>query len=89
MEKALKACLTLHEILFPRIHNRVRLLDLVIAASPDLDVHREDLAQLSEYAVQVRYPDDFIEPERDETYRALSLAEEIVERIKRQLPQNT
>jgi HEPN domain-containing protein len=56
IEKYMKALLTERRIIFPRTHDLVALLDLVVEKSPHLEVHREDLAFLSEYAVHYRYP---------------------------------
>lgn len=84
-EKAIKAWLTYRDITFPKTHNLVRLLDVVEPPLLELEERREQLAGLSIYAVEIRHPDDFFEPSRDEAANALSLAEEIVAKTKADL----
>lgn len=81
VEKALKALLTFHRVSFPKIHELVRLLDMAIAYLPELGNFRTHFAEISNYSVEVRYPDDWFEPSRDEAFQALSTAEEAVNRI--------
>jgi len=82
VEKALKALLTSHNVPFPKIHELVRLLDIAVTYLPDLSEFRPNLAEMTDYAIEVRYPDDWFEPTRDEALQALALAELIVERVK-------
>ena len=77
-EKALKALLTFQKISFPKIHHLVRLLEISLPHFGELEQYRERLAELLNYAVGIRYPDEWFEPSRDEAVRALSLAEEMV-----------
>jgi len=62
-EKYLKAILCEVDISFPKIHDLVALLDLLLPVAPMWEVHREDLAFLSDYAVAFRYPGDFADRE--------------------------
>jgi len=55
-EKYLKARLVQADIDFPKVHALLPLLDLARAVEPLWDAFREDLAQLSTYAVAFRYP---------------------------------
>lgn len=55
-EKYLKARLCEAGIAFGKIHDLVALLELVLEAEPLWEVHRENLAYLSGFAVSVRYP---------------------------------
>ena len=77
-EKALKALLTLHRVEFPRTHELLRLLDLAIAYLPALEDFREELAHISDYSVDVRYPDDWFEPSRQEATQSLAVGERLV-----------
>jgi HEPN domain-containing protein len=84
-EKALKALLTYHQVTFPKIHELVRLLDLAIPYLPELEEFRLVLAEMSNYAVEARYPDDWFEPARHDAVEALSSAERIVESVRKNL----
>ncbi|MFU8858632.1 MAG: HEPN domain-containing protein [Deferrisomatales bacterium] len=55
-EKALKALLTAHESTAPRGHDLLRLLDLATEHLPELAGFRAPLAQMTAYAIEVRYP---------------------------------
>jgi HEPN domain-containing protein len=81
-EKALKAFLAFHGIQFPRSHDLLRIADL---AAPHLSAilrHREELAEMTNYAVQARYPEEWPEPSREDVIRSLRTAAEIVEIVK-------
>jgi HEPN domain-containing protein len=81
VEKALKALLTFHEIISPRTHDLLVLLDIGLSLAPELDQYREIFSVMTSYAVEIRYPDDWYEPERQEAEEALKIAEEVVEKI--------
>jgi len=55
-EKYLKARLCEGGVAFTRIHDLVALLDQALALEGAWEVHREDLAYLSAFAVIYRYP---------------------------------
>jgi HEPN domain-containing protein len=57
-EKYLKALLCEADIRFPRTHDLVALLDLLLAVRPAWELQREDLAFLSDFAVAFRYLGD-------------------------------
>lgn len=84
-EKALKALLTFHLVLFPKVHELVLLLDMAVVHLPDLEAFRESLAEMSNYAVEVRYPDDRFDPSREEAVQALAIAEEIVTKVRQKI----
>lgn len=81
-EKALKAVLTCHQVVFPKIHDLMRLLDMSVLLFPALDAYRESLSELSDYAIDVRYPGDWFEPSRNDAKTALSVAERIVSMVR-------
>ena len=62
----LKAFLTYHQIYFPKTHNILNLLNLCNTADSDFVVHLEDADMLTDYAVEIRYPDIFFEPDIDD-----------------------
>lgn len=51
---------------------------MVIPSLPALEGCRESLAELSEYAVEIRYPGDWFEPLRSEAEKAFAVAEQVV-----------
>ena len=65
-QKALKAFLTARQITFPKIHDLVRLFDIITPTFPAMEGYREAFSELSEYSVEVRYPDNWFEPPRDD-----------------------
>lgn len=57
-EKYLKALLVEHGVYFPRTHHLLSLLDLLPRLCAGAEKIRTELANLSPYAVDVRYPGD-------------------------------
>lgn len=55
-EKYLKARLTEAGVSFPRTHNLLFLLDLLLPIRPDWDRFRDALRRLDQASVQFRYP---------------------------------
>ena len=47
--------------------------------------YRSAFAEMSNYAVQSRYPDDFVELTRDDVVRSLKIAEEALATVKQKL----
>jgi len=58
-EKYLKACLQEATIHFPKTHDLIRLLDLLLPSLPSLGALRPTVTGLNIYAVDIRYPGDF------------------------------
>jgi HEPN domain-containing protein len=85
IEKALKAFLAAHQIPFPRTHDLLRILDLVLPLMPDLDRDRERFADMHTDAVDIRYPDVGFDPSREEALPALAWAEEVVAKLRSRL----
>lgn len=77
-EKALKALLTTLGCVAPRTHDLLVLLDTLPEMPPELEPYREALGALAAYAVEVRYPDDWYEPPREEALNALEIAQAFV-----------
>jgi HEPN domain-containing protein len=86
IEKSLKALLTYHQIVFPKTHDLLRLLDLTLPLLSELEEFREQFSDMEVYAVAIRYPDVGFDPSREEAIEALSLAEAIVVKVREQLP---
>ncbi|AEJ62025.1 HEPN domain protein [Spirochaeta thermophila DSM 6578] len=76
VEKYLKAFLTHHQVDMRRTHNIAELLTLCIEKDRDFEeLKKRRIYELTIYAVQVRYPDDFYIPSPEETTEALTMAE--------------
>jgi len=86
VEKALKALLTFNQFEFPKIHDLVRL---ATAFLPSLEEYRAAFAEISNYSVQVRYPDGSAGPDREDAARSTAIAEEVVGRVRRTLSEAT
>ncbi|MBA4370581.1 MAG: HEPN domain-containing protein [Coriobacteriaceae bacterium] len=80
-EKALKAALVVRGTEFPRTHNLLALralLTLELAARMDLVA----LAELTQWAVESRYPGDWDEPAAEEARASLLTAETVVAAVR-------
>ncbi len=75
VEKALKALLQERGVRSPLTHDLVRLANPIAATTPGLDALRDDLAWLTPYAVDVRYPGKTAS--EDEALRALGIARQV------------
>lgn len=78
-EKYLKALLIARHEAAPRTHDLVALLGLCAVKEPQVTILEADCRLLEPYAVQVRYPDDLIFPEKTEALAALAAARRIRE----------
>jgi len=85
-EKALKAFLTVHDILFEKTHDLIELLQLSAARESAFEQWREVAAELTPYAVQFRYPGDVLEPSKSEAETALEHTQDFVDFILDLLP---
>jgi HEPN domain-containing protein len=79
-EKALKAVLIREQIEFPRTHNLNTLRDLI---PPDWSVTtvQADLDQLSQFAVESRYPENVPDVTEEEAQAGVDDAQQIVEAV--------
>lgn len=78
-EKFLKAYLVAYDIEFGKTHNLKILLKQ--CADHDADFKKVTVGDLSDYAVEVRYPDEFYDPTIEEVDENISIAESIKEFI--------
>ncbi len=86
-EKALKAFLTYHDIVFERTHDLRVLLEQSIDVEPALEQWQEVAEELTPYSVLFRYPGDVMEPEMKEAECALNHVQDFVDFIMRLLPE--
>ena len=79
VEKYLKAFLVYHQIYFTKTHKIVDLLELCANVDSSFKDEFEDADNLTDYAVEVRYPDIWLEPEVEEAEEALEIANKVKE----------
>lgn len=84
-EKWLKALLASLNEEYPKTHDLIRLLDLVVVHWPNLDRFREPLRPLGLYAVELRY-DDVGHIDSEDLLRQASSVDEFVEAVAKHLP---
>jgi len=77
VEKCLKGYLVAKQIIFPHIHNLLRLLELCKESDHEFEKLREDCLTLNDYAVEIRYPDDWFEPDLVDAQEAFQRAEAV------------
>jgi HEPN domain-containing protein len=82
VEKFLKAFLVFHSIDFKKTHDLDHLLSECKRINPEA-FSCIDLKNLSEFGVNVRYPDDFIIPPVSETIYFKELASRVKETVER------
>ena len=83
-EKAVKAVLVALQIVFPYVHDLDRLVALVPDGWGVRDVGG-DLALLTSFAVESRYPDDLPDVRRAEARTGVALAHRVVEAVETDL----
>lgn len=83
-EKSIKASLVFLQIPFPKTHDLNRLRDL-LPEGWDVKEGFPDLAELSKWAVEPRYPGDVIEATREDAASAVDQARDIYETIVNEL----
>lgn len=87
VEKFLKAYLIHKNVEFGRTHNLEFLQQL--CARHDASFLDYDFSQMSEYAVNVRYPDDFFTPQIEDAKSAYELAKNVEQTVLEKLQDDT
>ncbi len=85
-EKALKAYLTYHDVVFGKTHDLTELLAQAAMVEPSFREWEDVASDLTPYAVWFRYPADVMEPPQSEAFSALQKAEALVAFIMHLLP---
>jgi HEPN domain-containing protein len=80
-EKILKALLCALQTPFRKTHDLNELGALAMDSFPELDPHLDNIAHLTSYAVESRYPSDAPDPQLDEATANLELAKNFVSEI--------
>jgi HEPN domain-containing protein len=83
IEKFLKAILVESDIPFPKTHDLGALLNLAIAKYPELDVSREDMDLLTDYAIVFRYPGECAT--EDQAHEAYSKCSDLRQCLRKKL----
>jgi HEPN domain-containing protein len=87
IEKCLKAVLALTGAAIPRTHNLEELGDRVTEAMPTLALDADELAEITPFAVELRYDPDFW-PDLETAKKAFSAAQRLREQIVAALPES-
>jgi HEPN domain-containing protein len=77
VEKSLKAYLVLKNVGFKKTHDLEYLIKLCLEIDAEFIWLNEVAMKLSDYAVDVRYPDDFYIPSTEEAKESVTLAEKV------------
>ena len=85
-ERYLKGLLAFMEQPIPRTHNLEELQQLCLTLVPTLELTNVDLAELTPYAVQLRYDFEFW-PDRETAEQALNVAERVQVAVLAVVPQ--
>ncbi|MDI6734650.1 MAG: HEPN domain-containing protein [bacterium] len=80
VEKYLKSYLTLHQKHFMKTHNIAKLIELCKEIDLDFDLLNQlNVVELTEYAVEMRYVEEFYFPTVEEAEEAIEIAEKVKE----------
>ena len=86
-EKLLKAYLLANDKSYPFSHDLLLLLEKILEFKAGAEFLREHLVILMPYAVEVRYPDAFFEPSKDDAFEARETLEIIMNWLKQECPE--
>jgi HEPN domain-containing protein len=84
VEKYLKAALEEAGVSSPKSHDLLLLYEKTKGIYPDLELNRDELATLSFYSVDVRYPGGVADPE--DAREAIAIMESALKRLKKCFP---
>ena len=86
VEKAFKAFLTKAGVRTGRTHDIGFLLRLCEEQDEEFrNLPTEELSRLSFYAVQIRYPENYYTPSREEAKKAVDIAEKLISFVEKKL----
>ena len=86
-EKALKALMTALGMRTPKTHDLRALIAQLSYSLPGLLEELAGTVDLTDYAVEIRYPDEWYSPDPTETRRAMDLAQTAVRAVELRLAQ--
>lgn len=87
-EKYLKAFLVHHQIYFSKTHKIMELLELCSTVDSAFKDTLEDADNLTDYAVEIRYPDVWLEPTIEDSKEAFKMAQKVKEFVLKRLEEN-
>ena len=79
VEKYLKAYLVFLGISFTKTHEIGELITKCENKDRDISILKEEADKLTDYAVEIRYPDEWSEPSLEEAEEAFEIAEKVRE----------
>lgn len=85
VEKYLKAYLVSLGISFAKTHEIGELITKCENKDREISVFKEEADKLTDYAIEIRYPDDWYEPTLEEAKEAFGIATEIKEFIQNKI----
>lgn len=77
VEKYLKAFLVCHQVYFTKTHKIIDLLELCNSIDSSFKDELEDSDNLTDYAVQIRYPDVWLDPGIEDAEEAFEIAKKV------------
>ena len=86
-EKFLKAFLVGKGRTYPITHDLLAILENILSINSDAEQLRDDLALLTPYAVEVRYPDDFYMPSLQDAREARASVNSVKNWLEMALPE--
>ena len=84
-EKALKSLCILHEIVFSRTHDIAYLIELLEKKDLEIPEMVQKAKALTGYAVETRYPGDYVPVREDDYIKAVEVAEEVVAWVEKRI----
>jgi HEPN domain-containing protein len=85
VEKSLKAYLVFLGIPFSKTHEIGELITKCENKDKEIAVFKEEADKLTDYAIEIRYPDDWYEPTLNEAKEAFDIASKIKEFIQNKI----
>ena len=86
VEKYLKSFLVFKNHDFPKLHDVAVLKKMCAELDPEFEII--DVFEIDEYAVRIRYPDDYNDPDMTDTLKYLEVAIQIKELVLRKIVWN-
>lgn len=77
VEKALKSLCILNEIVFPKTHDIAYLIELLEKNSLEIPETIQKAKILTSYAIETRYPGDYVEVSENDYIQAIKIAEKV------------
>jgi HEPN domain-containing protein len=85
VEKYLKAYLVFLGIPFAKTHEIGELITKCQSKDKEISMFKEEADKLTDYAIEIRYPDDWYEPPLNEAKEAFDIAKKIKEFIQNKI----